>query len=170
MLNSTNVPRNNITVTVSATPTITASSAYVSGYRLGSVMALTGVVREDTTSLTGVCELRDVTIVDSNRQSSAIDIWFFNSSPTITSADHAAFSITAANALAAGCLGAVSVGTAYSDSAVISVSSTPVAKQLQVTSTSGAPANTIYAVAIARGTPTYTTTTALQFQFSFYVD
>lgn len=164
------VPRLNVTSTITAAPTITANSAYVSGYRLGSIMSFPYAVREDTNLLTGVSQLVEVTILDKDKQDAAIDLWLFNASPTIASADHAAFSMTAAN-LVATSLGYVSVGSAYSDAATVSCSTTSnLGKIIQIPSTLTTGATTLYAVAVVRGTPTYTTTTSLQFQLSFYID
>lgn len=159
------VPRVTIEKNISATPTITASSAYVSGNQLGGIMTLVDVVRTDNNIKQGTALLTEVTILDADSQNAAIDIWFFSVSPTLVSSDHAAFNITDAN-LAAQCIGVVSVGSAYSASSSNSISSTTnLNKSVSVPS-----GTTIYAVAIVRGTPTYTTTTSLQFKFNFLVD
>lgn len=163
------VPRVNITKTVSVTPTISTSPAYTSGDQLGGIMTLTDVVRQDSNMSYGNTELRTVTILDGGKQDVAIDIWFFKVSPTVTSTDNAAFSMSDANQ-AAQCIGAVSVATSYSDAALNSTSTTAnLNLPMQIASSSSTPTS-IYAIAIVRGTPTYTTTTDLQFQFSFYMD
>jgi hypothetical protein len=73
--------------------------------------------------------------------------------------------------LAAQCVGAVSVGTAYSASALNSVSTDGknLGLVINVAGSASAPTS-VYAIAVVRGTPTYTSTTDLQFQFSFYID
>lgn len=163
------VTRINISKTVSVTPVITASS-YTSGFQLGGVMTLTDVIRQDSQAggqgvSLGFAELVEVTVLDKAAQSVAIDIFLFNTSPTLVSSDHAAFNITDAN-LVASCIGVVSVGTAYSASSSNSVSSTAnLNKPVQASS-----GTNIYAVAVVRGAPTYVSTSDLQFQFSFFID
>lgn len=165
----TPTPRINASIVVMATPVITANSAYAAGNQLGGIMKLTDVVRQDGNLHLGFSELVEVTILDNNKQDAAIDIWLFNQSPTVTSSDHSAFAMTAAN-LQAQCIGVVSVGTAYSDASVVSVSSTAnLNKPVQVPRTVAFPTS-IYAIAIIRAAATYTTTSALQFQFSFFMD
>lgn len=163
------VPRVNITKVVNITPTISASPAYTSGDQLGGIMTLTDVIRQDSNTSIGTSMIASINILDKGLQSAAIDIWFFNQSPTVTSTDNAAFSLSDAN-LVAQCIGAVSIGTSYSTSALNSVSTNSNLNiPVQVVSTATAPTN-IYAIAIVRGTPTYTSTTDLQFQFCFYID
>lgn len=164
------VPRINVTKTVSVVPTISTSPAYTSGDQLGGIMTLVDVVRQDSGTGIGTSELHSVTILDGDKQDVAIDIWFFNVSPTVTSTDNAAFSMSDANQ-ALQCIGCVSVGTSYSDAALNSTSSDGknIGLVLQANGTSATPTN-LYAIAIVRGTPTYTTTTNLKFLFSFYID
>lgn len=173
------VPRINFTKTVSVTPTI-STSAYTSGDQVGGIMTIPDVVRQDNVGAlaasnassngSGVAELHSVTILDGDKQDSAMDIWFFKVSPTVTSTDNAAFAMTKANQFAQ-CIGAVSVGATYSDAAAVSTSTDGgnIGKIMQVTGTSTTP-NSIFAIAIIRAAATHTTTTSLQFQFSFYVD
>lgn len=170
MTTLSSVTRLNITKTVSIVPTISTSPAYTSGDQLGGIMILTDVVRVDTNTGYAQAELHSVTILDGSKQDAAVDVWFFNQSPTVTSTDNGAFAMTAAN-LAAQCIGAISIGSSYSDAAAVSVSADGknIGLNLQSLNTGTAPTN-LYAIAIARGTPTYTSTTALRFLFSFYVD
>ena len=167
-------PKINASKVVSITPTITSGSAYSSGQQLGGIMTLPQCVRQDTGCGYGFTECVEVTILDGSQQNAAIDIWFFNQSPTLISTDHSTFSMTAANQ-ALQCIGVVSVGSTYSGSASCSVSSNPnLNKPLLVPgSYGGQPASTaanIYAVAIIRAAATYTSTTALQFQFGLFLD
>lgn len=170
MSNLSPVSRLNITKTISVTPTISTSPAYTSGDQLGGIMTLTDCIRQDTGTGYGNCELHSVTILDGSKQDIAIDIWFFNVSPTITSTDNAAFAMTKANQFAQ-CIGAISVGTSYSDAAAVSTSTDGknlgICMQVAGSSTTN---TSLYAIAIVRGTPTYGTTTSIQFQFSFYMD
>lgn len=164
------VPRINITKTITVVPVISTTPAYTSGDQLGDIMILTDVIRQDRQVGFGQAELHSVTILDGSLQNAAIDIWFFNTSPTVTSTDNTAFSMTDANQ-AAQCIGAISVGTSYSASALNSTTTDGInlSKNLQVAGTATIPTN-LYAIAIVRGTPTYTATNALKFLFSFYVD
>lgn len=165
----------NASSVITQTPTITSGSAYVSGYQLGGIMTLANALRQNSSCGYGISELIGVTILDSSAQNAPIDIWLFNTSPTITSTDHTAFAMTAAN-MDAQCIGVVSIGTAYSAAAAVSVSSSQnLNKMLRVIGSQGVPglvanANNVYAVAVVRGTPTYGSTTALQFQFELFLD
>ena len=162
------VPRLNVTKVVSVTPTI-STSAYTTGDQIGGIMTLTDVVRQDKQLSVGTSTLASVTILDKGLQSAAIDVWFFNQSPTVTSVDNGNFSMSDAN-LVLQCIGFVSLGTAYSASALNSVSTNANLNiPVQVDSTATAPTN-VYAIAVVRGTPTYVSTTDLVFQFCFYID
>lgn len=163
------VPRINITKTVAVVPVI-STSAYASGDQIGGIMTLTDVVRQVRGDNYGQAELHAVTILDGALQSAAIDVWFFNQSPTVTSVDNGAFSMSDAN-LAAQCIGAISIGTAYSASALNSVSTDGInlSKNMQVDLSSATPTN-LYAIAIIRAIKTYAATNDLKFLFSFYVD
>ncbi len=163
------VPRMNISKTISVVPTLTASAAYVSGDQLGSIMALTDVVRQDNQVGFGNCKLLSVSVLDADSQNAAMDIWFFNTSPTLSGANHAAFNMSDANQ-AAQCIGIVSVGAAYSASSSNSITTTVnINLPLQVAGTATVP-NNVYAVAIVRGTPTYSAVSSLKFQFSVQID
>lgn len=174
------VPRINVTKTVSITPII-STPAYAAGDQLGAIMELTNVIRQDrqsggmsAASATGegYSELAGITILDADKQDSIFDIWFFNTSPTVTSVDNGAFSMSDANQKLQ-CIGTVICTTSnggYSDAALNSTGEwSNINKILRVPQTASVPTS-VFAIAIARGTPTYTTTTALQFQFHFYVD
>lgn len=162
------VPRINASKIVTVTPTI-STSAYTSGDQIGGIMTLTDVIRQDSNSRFGTSELIGVTILDNSKQDAAINIYLFNTSPTITSVDNGAFAITYAN-LQAQSIGVVSVGTTYADASAVSVSSTQnLNKMLQVANTATNPTN-VYAVAVIQAAKTYTTTTSLTFQFEFFLD
>lgn len=163
------VTRITITKEVAVTPTI-STSAYTSSDQIGGIMTIPNVVRQNSNTGYGSCELRSVTILDADVQSAAIDIWFFSISPTVTSTDNAPFSMSDANQ-AAQCIGAISVGTSYSASLLNSTSTDGKNIGLPINIPIANAANTnVFAIAVVRGTPTYTTTTSLQFQFSFYID
>jgi hypothetical protein len=135
-------------------------------------MTLTDVVRQDLNTGEGYCELAGITILDASKQDSIIDIWFFSTSPTVTSTDNAAFAMTSANQKLQ-CIGCVILTTSnggYSDAAAVSTGEWDNLNKIMRLPYTATTPTTIYAIAVARGTPTYATTTALQFQFSFYVD
>jgi len=161
------VKRINASKVISVTPTISTSPAYTAGDQIGGIMTLTDSVRFDSNEGKGFSEIVSVSILDSSKQDAAIDIWFFNASPTVTSVDNGAFAMTAAN-MAAQCIGVVQCGLSgtYSNAAAVSVCST-CNLNLPVQVASG---SNLYAIAVARGTPTYATTTALQFKFGIFLD
>lgn len=172
------VPRLTIQSPVEVTPTI-STSAYTAGDQVGGVMTLTNVVRNDpntsvsgdrgtpTTSGAGLgtATLTEITVLDKAGQNAAFEVWFFKSSPTITSVDNGAFNLTDANSFAA-CIGHVNVGATYSTSSSNSVSTTSNLNK----SIFAASGSTIYAVAKTTGTPTYGSTSDLKFIFNFLVD
>lgn len=158
-------PRITSSIVVSATPTITSGSAYASGNRFGSIMSLANVVRQDSSQSFGTCLLESIHILDKAKVSPAFEIWFFNASPTIASADKAAFDLTDANA--ALCIGAVSCGSVYSTSTsnAVSLGDGSLNKVMQI-----ATGTTIYAVAIIKSAVTFASTTDVTFNFGFLID
>lgn len=169
------IPKLNITPQIILQPTITATS-YSAGQQLGGILTIPNIVRQSQNYALASAELRNINILDSDNQKAAIDFWFFNQSPTITSVDHGTFAMTKAN-FQAQCIGAVSVGTSYSSNGTLAVSSDakPTSLILEIPNTNlqsaaNANSNNIYAVAICQGTPTYASTSSLIFQFAFYED
>lgn len=91
--------------TITVQPTLD-TSAYASGDRLGSIHTITNAFREfhrpfgqttpgvPTIALGGNNILAEITIIDQAKQSAAIDILFFDKSPTVASADNAAIDIS----------------------------------------------------------------------------
>ncbi len=158
-------PQRTSSITVYATPTITASSAYTNVMQLGGVQTLT--VSMD--SRTGV-ELKDITVVDLDKQSSQIDVMFFSSLPTFTSAEHATWALSNANAsLLIGTvnLPAANYANANAQSFLEKTGINLVMHPKPVTQVTGLTSTKIYAVAVSRGTPTYTTTSSLIFLYKF---
>lgn len=143
---------------IKVTPTLD-TSAYASGDRLGSVMTLTSPAIK-----AGVgAKLEDVIIIDAAVQSQAIDILFFEDSPTIASADNAAIDFTDTQALKL--IGSVSflaadykatASNSYAHKAGLGMWLTPKS------------ASSLYALLVCRsGTPTYAATSlTLKFKFS----
>lgn len=157
------VPRITQSLVVTVSPTITAA-AYVTGNRLGSVMTIPNVVRVDNSLGFGTVMLESINIQDKAAQSPVIDIWFFNSLPTIASADRAAFDLTDANMALQ--IGSVNVGTSWSNSTSngVNLGDGTLNKIMQCTS------STIYAQAVIRSSATFTSTTDLKFEFGFLID
>lgn len=95
---------------LSATPTI-ATSGYVAGDRVGTVMTFTGAALATGRGgqiLQAVLTTRAPTAIN------ALELWLFAVSPTIASADSAAFDLTDANLEAAVPLGVITfTGTDY---------------------------------------------------------
>lgn len=165
----------NITPQIIITPVISAAT-YSAGQQIGSIITISNVVRQSQNYGLASAELRNINILDINNQKAAIDFWFFNQSPTITSSDHTTFAMTAAN-FKLQHIGAVSVGTTYSSNGTLASSTdgkpTSLIMQIPNTNLQSAPSansNNIYCVAINQGTPTYSSTSSLVFQFSFYED
>lgn len=77
------------------TPTLD-TSAYAAGDRLGSIMTLSNVCRNPG----GMVELVDILLVDATATSGiSVDVLFFDSLPTVASADNAAINISDAEML-----------------------------------------------------------------------
>lgn len=135
------------------TPTLSLT-AYADGDQVGGVLELVNAV--SSSSSTGA--VMSITVLDKDKQDQALDILFFNSSPTIASVDNAALDITDAE-MASKFLGAVRIAaTDYKDLAASSVATVRVVG-LMLQALHGANNSTgtsIYAVIQARGTPTYT--------------
>jgi hypothetical protein len=140
------------------TPTVDTAQ-YASGDRLGSLMTLSGAADGDFSPTT----LKSVVILDKAKQKSALDIFFFDASPTIASADNAALDITDAE-MADKFLGSVTIAAAdYKDLNASSVVTATCDLPLKPTTTAG----TIYALLVSRGTPTYGAASDLVLRLSF---
>lgn len=138
-------------IIVSVTPTLD-TNAYTSGDHMGTVHTIPGYAHGPGM----IATLNSLSIVDISQQKSALDIFFFDASPTVTSADNAAANIADAQSTAK-CIGHVivvagdyrDIGSANSIACVKNIGLT-----LKADSTASAP-NSIYAFVVARGTPTY---------------
>jgi hypothetical protein len=156
---------------VAVTPTVSANAAYTANDQVGGIQTLTNAIRPERDDHVGSF-LTDLVVVDSDGQGAAIDIFFFNSLPTVASTDNAAISITAAQ-LQDKCLGSVTVATGdYVACGSIKVATVKNVGLRCVSASSSDPQTqcNIYAVACTRGTPTYTTTSAVTFKYSFAQD
>lgn len=156
------------TITIDVTPVVSNAVAYTANDQVGGIQTLSNALLDSHAGAT----LMDVTIVDKDNQKAVMDIFFFDSLPTVTSVDNGAIAMSAANSLKS--IGWATVAAAdyksYAAQAVASVGNlwkvlTALPQAGQVT---GINAKTLYAIAATRGTPTYTSTTALLFRYKFY--
>ena len=147
---------------VQVVPTLD-TSAYASGDRLGSIQTIPFASRIEDGY--GGLILHSIEILDQAKQSAAIDILFFNASPTVASADNAAIDITDAEMLAK-FIGVVSISETYVALANSSVvSKTGISLILEP----AAGVNAIYAVPVIRAAATYAAG-SLKFHYGFLQD
>lgn len=139
------------------------TNAYATGDHMGSLHTIPGYAQAD-----GQCsKLMSLTIVDYAQQKSALDIFFYDASPTITSADNAAANIADAQN-GDKCIGHIVVAASdYRD--IGSATSIAHLKNLgmlvKADSTASAPGS-IYAFVVSRGSPTYAASD-LTFKYHF---
>jgi hypothetical protein len=143
---------------ISVAPTID-TAIYAAGDQLGGLMTLSNATMEDG----GNAILRNLIIIDKDKEKAVIDVLFFSADPTVASSDNAALNISDAN-MATYFLGKVSVAAAdYTDlsaSSVASVTSTGLILQ------AAAGSRSVYAIMkVLSGTPTFTATNDLQIKF-----
>jgi hypothetical protein len=144
--------------TVTVTPTLD-TSIYASGDRMGSVMTLSGVAMEDGGSVT----LDGISIVDTDKQDAAFDVWLFNASPTLISADNAAISLLDSEMTSKAVGWQVLAASDYKDAASSSIAyKGNLNAPLKVKSGT----KNLYALLVSRGTPTYNAS-ALSLTFHF---
>lgn len=139
---------------ISFVPTITATP-YSAGDTVGTVNAITGATFPDgpytgsgSGDVRGVSTIGTISVIDLAKQNVALDLFFFNQSPTV-SADNAAFNMDDANA--AHYIGHVTIATTdyanCTDTSFVCLK----AVGLIVSPID----DTIYCVVVARGAPTY---------------
>jgi hypothetical protein len=132
---------------VEVVPTLD-TSAYASGDRLGSIMTVAAMRFPG-----GSAVLQDIVIVDQAKQSQAIDVLFFDESPTVASADNAAIDIADAQ-MNGKFIGRVSV--AVSDYSALAASSEATVKNVGLLLKAISGATDVFALMVCRsGTPTY---------------
>ena len=147
---------------VSVTPTVSNAVAYTANDQVGGVQTIASAVRTGV----GTAILESITVIDKTVQSAALEIFFFNATPTMVGADNDAFDILDANV--GGCLGYVAVAAAdYKAIAASSSVATVRNIQLQLAPASG---TSLFAVVKTTGTPTYDSTSALTFKYGFKQD
>lgn len=133
------------------TPTITASSAYVSGNALGGLLTFADILRY------GSANLRAIILTDKANQKAAIDLLLFNQSFTAT-ANKSAIAISTSDAL--NLIGRISIGTSAYTTIGTGAEATVSGLIHPVIGSSGA--NTLYGQLVVRGTPTYASTSDIQ--------
>lgn len=137
---------------ISFTPTLD-TNAYATGDRMGSITEVTDFWR----NVGGVNILKSIAILDTAKQKVAFDIFFFNSQPTVASADNAAIDIS--DAEMAKCIGHVSIATTdYCTD--LAANSFATKSDINLVLKGAAPTTGavkhLYAVLVSRGAPTYT--------------
>lgn len=144
-----------------AAPTVSSGVAYSSGDQIGAVTKLTAVTDLDRGSVL----LKTITIIDKDKQKSAMDFYFFDQDPTNTVADNSAADISDSE-LVLKCIGMVSVAnTVYADLANGSVGTKPAIDL--ILKPGAARSRDLWVLIVSRGTPTYTSTSGLAFKFAF---
>lgn len=128
------------------------TSAYATGDYMGSIVTVTDFFR----NVGGVNHLNSIVVVDEAKQKAQFDILFFDSLPTVASADNAAIDI--ADAEMRKCIGYVSVLTAdYTTD--LAANSLATKSGLNLVLKGAAPSvgatKHLYVVLISRGSPTY---------------
>lgn len=142
-------------IILESTPTLVAA-LYAANDQLGGVNTLSGAAADTG----GPVLLESITVLDKAKQKVAIDVFFFKSSPTLTSLDNQPFQL--ADAEAAKCVGVVSIGALdYVDTVDSALATVLVQLPLQAVSKS----KDLFYVAVTRGGPTYASASDLVFKF-----
>lgn len=140
---------------ISVTPTID-TNAYTANDQVGDLQTLTNALRTGATS----CMLEAITILDKAAQSAALQIFFFNASPTIASSNNAAISITDAEMVKF--IGSVTIPAANYVTTASNSAATLTNIQLPLIPTTG---TSLFALAKTTGTPTYGAVSDLIFTY-----
>lgn len=148
---------------IEVTPVID-TAAYTSGDRLGATQQLPGVTRSGSDSFKGAT-LKSLTILESGSvQKVAIDLLFFDASPTVVSADNAAIDI-ASSELVDKLLGRITVAAADYTTIKSATNAEATVRGLNLVLKPVVGASDIYVVAVVRGAPTYVATSGLTFKY-----
>lgn len=154
---------NNINA-LTATPTVTASSAYAAGNAVGGLVTFTGATRvSDTAGKGGTSGSVQSLIVSSKSSQGALsDVVIFNANPTgSTCTDKTAFSLAAAD------IGKV-VGVVHMSDWVSMGTASMGQAQNQAMPYVLSSSTTLYACFVTRGTPTFTSTSDLAFALNVF--
>lgn len=134
---------------VSVTPVMAAGpAAYAANDQVGAVNTITNAAP----STGGTVEIESLILIDKAKQALALDVFFFDVSPTLVSADNAEFEMTDAN-LAAAYKGHIKIVAGdYATTKNASVAN----PKIQGLFLKSLPATkNLYCVVITRGAPTY---------------
>lgn len=138
---------------------------YASGDQLGPIQTL-GSVLADGEGAKSI--LLSIVVVDGANQKSAMDLFFFDTLPVLTSSDNAAIRI--ADSYMYNCLGVVSIAaTDYATCDATAASAIATKSAINLVLQSNGTNTTCYVVAVSRGTPTYAATD-LKFRYGILQD
>ncbi len=133
---------------IEVTPVMATAGAYADGDQIG----LGNTISNAAFDTGGTVELESVTLIDKAKQNAALDLFFFDETPTLVNADNGAFDMTDAN-MADQCIGTLKIAaTDYCDAANSSVATVKNAGLFL----KAAPATkNLFMVVVSNGTPTY---------------
>lgn len=132
----------------------TTDTAYNDGDQIGTKFEIPGVAMSKGSPVI----LESVSVIDKDKQASALVIFFFSQSPTVASSDNAALDITDAE-MASKCIGHVAIAAA--DYKPINGSSVATKANIQLQLKPGdeksgtVEGKSIYAILMSNGTPDY---------------
>lgn len=140
-----------------------STTAYSSGdfIGVGGASQITGVPYD---SGGGTVTLAGVQLIDTDKQSSALDLVFFDRDPSEESADNAAFDIADASLLTS-FVGFVNVPAA--NYAAFNDSSAATVKDINLPLKLKADSGSLWVAVVSRGTPTYTAVSAVKVKLLF---
>lgn len=152
---------NRIQKSIDITPTL-STSAYSIGDQLGGEQVLTAMAFDDDTA----AQLSTLAILDKDAEGPAIDVHFFNASPTVTSTDNQPFAISDAE-MASKWIGSVrflttDFITTASTNKVANLSNILIDMKAASSSTKN-----LYVYCVIQTVTTYSATTDLVFKYSF---
>lgn len=134
--------------------------AYSDEDLVGGVSTLTGVPQDAG----GFATLWGVVFSDEDKQNAAVDLLFFNASPTLQGENNAQFSISDSE-LQGKLAGKVSIAAAdYTTNGVSNSVGSKLGVNAPIKVASG---SSLYVVAVSQGTPTYTAPSSLKFKLLF---
>lgn len=133
---------------VTVTPVLASAGLYAANYQVGAV----NTIRDAAAATGGTVEIESLILIDKAKQSLALDVFFFDVSPTLVSADNGEFEMSDAN-LAAAYKGHIKIVAGdYAATKTASVANPRIQglllKALAAT-------KNLYCVVVTRGAPTY---------------
>ena len=144
-------------VVFQSTPVTSNGVAYATGEQIGAVNTITQAVADTR----GTVQLESIVVIDKHKQKAAIDVFFFDQVPALTSVDNGAFTLPTAELLK--CIGVVSIAAAdYADTAAQAVATV---RRIDLILQAVAKKRDLYYVLVSRGTPTYASTSGLVLKF-----